>query len=164
MSAAGLHLALFEPEIPPNTGNIARTCAAVGAVLHLIGPLGFSLHDRYLKRAGLDYWPLVDLRLHEDLEAFMRDCAGLPLYCVTKKAGRAHTQPDYPDRACFLLGKETVGLPEAVLDLNRERCIRIPMRSGARSLNLSNAAAIVIYEYLRQKNYPGLELGDRSEA
>jgi tRNA (cytidine/uridine-2'-O-)-methyltransferase len=156
MNACGLHLALLEPEIPPNTGNIARSCAAVGAVLHLIEPLGFSLHDRYLKRAGLDYWPLLDLRVHENLSAFMAESAGLEIFYVTRKAGRSHTEPRYPQAVCFLLGRETLGLPENLLEANREHCIRIPMKADSRSLNLSNAAAIVVYEYLRQHGFPGL--------
>jgi tRNA (cytidine/uridine-2'-O-)-methyltransferase len=156
MNAAGLHVALLEPEIPPNTGNIVRSCAAVGAVLHLIEPLGFSLHDRYLKRAGLDYWPLLDLRVHANLAIFLDECAGLEIFYLTKKAGRHHTDPAYPVDVCFLLGRETLGLPDKLLEANRERCIRIPMKTDARSLNLSNAAAVVIYEYLRQRGFPGL--------
>ncbi len=159
-----LHIALYEPEIPQNTGNIARTCAAVGAVLHLIHPLGFSLADKYLKRAGLDSWQLVQRREHPNLEAFLSACdeEGGDLYLLTKRAGRDYSRADLaPEgRPLYLLfGKETAGLPGDLLAERPERCLRLPMRPEARSLNLSNAAAVLAYEALRQQDFPGLSRG-----
>ncbi len=152
-----LHIVLHEPEIPQNTGNIVRTCAALGAVLDLVEPLGFRLEDRYLKRAGLDYWPLVDLRRHRSLDAFFAAYPDGEFFYVSKKAARSCADTDFPARAFFLFGKETLGLPESLLAAHPERCIRIPMRAEARSLNLSNAAAIIAYEFLRRRGFPGLE-------
>ena len=156
-----LHIVLHEPEIPQNTGNIVRTCAAVGAVLHLIEPLGFKLEDRYLKRAGLDYWPLLEMRRHPNLEAFFADYPDGEFFYVTKKAGRTYADADFPARAFFLFGKETLGLPESLLAAHPERCVRIPMRREARSLNLSNAAAIIALEFFRRRGFPGLETSGR---
>jgi len=151
-----LHVVLVEPEIPQNTGNIARTCAAVGACLHLVQPLGFSLDDKYMKRAGLDYWDLVDVSVHDSFDAFFSTLSDKPFVLVTKKTSRLYSDMQYP-RDCFLIfGKETYGLPEPLLKKFPDRCVRIPMREEARSLNLSNAAALLVYEALRQQNFPGL--------
>ncbi|HUZ18128.1 MAG TPA: tRNA (uridine(34)/cytosine(34)/5-carboxymethylaminomethyluridine(34)-2'-O)-methyltransferase TrmL [Spirochaetia bacterium] len=153
-----IHVALHEPEIPQNTGNIARTCAAVGARLHLIHPLGFSTADRYLKRAGLDYWELVEVVHHESLEAFQEMFRGRQILYASTKGSVCYADVRYEEECCLVFGKETAGLPEPVLRLNREHCIRIPMRSEARSLNLSNAAAIVVFEALRQNSFRGLNV------
>ena len=150
-----LHIVLVEPEIPMNTGNIARTCAATRTALHLIKPLGFDISDRAVKRAGLDYWPMVDLHVHESLEAFFRDCPGRYFFLSTK-APRGYHQAEFRDGDYLLFGKETRGLPEDLLERNREHCLRIPMRPDARSLNLANSAAIVVYEALRQLDFPHL--------
>ncbi len=150
-----LHIVLVEPEIPMNTGNIARTCAATRTALHLVKPLGFDISDRAVKRAGLDYWPMVDLHVHENLEAFFRECPGRYFYLSTK-APRSYHQAVFQDGDYLLFGKETRGLPEELLRENRDRCFRIPMREDARSLNLANSAAIVVYEALRQLDFPGL--------
>ena len=151
-----LHIVLLEPEIPQNTGNIARTCSALGAVLHLIEPLGFSLEDRYLRRAGLDYWPLVQVRVHSNLEAFFQECGPEHLYLASRRGKRFYTEVRYPDPCYFLLGKESVGLPQEILDRFPDRVVRIPTKEGVRSLNLSSAAAVLAYEYARQKGFPGL--------
>ncbi|MDR2089474.1 MAG: tRNA (cytidine(34)-2'-O)-methyltransferase, partial [Clostridiales Family XIII bacterium] len=147
------HIALIEPEIPPNTGNIARTCAATGTALHLVKPLGFDISDRALKRAGLDYWPLVNLTVHENLEAFLCAYAGNPMYFVTTKGRRLYSETDFEEGAMFLFGKETAGLDAALLRRNADRTIRIPMLPDERlrSLNLANSAAIVLYEALRRR-------------
>jgi len=152
-----LHIVLYQPEIPQNTGNIVRTCAALGAVLHLVEPLGFRLEDRYLKRAGLDYWPLVDLRRHRSLEDFFAAHGEGEFFFVTKKAALSCADGDYPPRSFFIFGPETRGLPDELLAAHRDRCVRIPMRRGARSLNLSNAVAILAYDFLRRRGFPGLE-------
>jgi tRNA (cytidine/uridine-2'-O-)-methyltransferase len=153
------HIVLIEPEIPPNTGNIARTCAATGTKLHLVEPLGFEISDRTLKRAGLDYWPLVDLKIHKSLDAFMREYAESPMYFVTTKGRRRHTETDYEAGAMFLFGKETAGLDDELLQRNADRTIRIPMLPDERlrSLNLANSAAVIIYEALRQRGFPGFK-------
>jgi tRNA (cytidine/uridine-2'-O-)-methyltransferase len=151
-----LHIVLYEPEIPPNTGNIARTCAALGACLHLIEPLGFLLEDRYLKRAGLDYWPLVTMLTHRNLDAFFRAYPGGEFFYVSTKGEKLYTQAEFPAESFFLFGKETQGLPVELLAANPERCIRIPMRREARSLNLSNAVAILAYEFARRRGFEGL--------
>lgn len=150
-------IVLIEPEIPQNTGNIARTCAALGAALHLVEPLGFSLESRYLKRAGLDYWPDVELSIYPSIEALFDRFEEGDAFYVTTKGARAFSEPRYPKEAVFLFGKETAGLPEAILARNRDRTIRIPMRPGTRSLNLSNSAAVVAYEHARQYGYEGLQ-------
>lgn len=152
-----LHIVLLEPEIPQNTGNVARTCAALGAVLHLIEPLGFSLEDRYLRRAGLDYWPFVQVRIHPNLDAFLKDSKTENIYPASRRGTRFYTEYQYPDLCYFLLGKESTGLPQEVLDRFPDRVVRIPTRAGIRSLNLSSAAAVLAYEYARQKGFPGLE-------
>ena len=151
-----LHLALAEPEIPQNTGNIARTCAGLGAGLHLIHPLGFEISDKYLRRAGLDYWPLVSLKEWDSLERFLAQIPADRLYYFSTKAQHNYCDVTYPDECWMLFGKETRGLPEDLLRSAGAHALRIPMRSEARSLNLSNAAAIAAYEWYRQKGFPGL--------
>ena len=157
-SARMFHIVLVEPEIPQNTGNISRTCAVTGCVLHLVEPLGFSIDDRPLKRAGLDYWHLLDVRLYPGIEAFFGQNPGRYHY-LTKKAPRAYTEASFRDGDYLIFGKETKGLPESLLQRNPERCLRIPMREGARSLNLSNAVAVTVYEALRQTGFAGLQEG-----
>ncbi|MCG0275847.1 MAG: tRNA (uridine(34)/cytosine(34)/5-carboxymethylaminomethyluridine(34)-2'-O)-methyltransferase TrmL [Thermosediminibacteraceae bacterium] len=152
------HIVLVEPEIPQNTGNIARTCAATGTVLHLVGPLGFSLEDKYLKRAGLDYWHLVDVRYYESYSEFETKNPGISAYFLTTKAERCYTDVHYEPGTYLVFGKETAGLPLELLKANWERCLRIPMLEEARSLNLSNSVAIVLYEALRQNNFKGLKI------
>lgn len=151
-----VNIVLFEPEIPQNTGNIARSCAATGSRLHLIDPLGFSIEDRYLKRAGLDYWDKVDLSYYDNLEEYLSMHRGKDILFCTKHAPRVYTDMIYPDECHIMFGKETTGLPEALLRENIGKCIRIPMLEGIRSLNLSNSVAIVLYEALRQQGFPGL--------
>jgi tRNA (cytidine/uridine-2'-O-)-methyltransferase len=151
-----LHIVLFEPEIPQNTGNIARTCAAVGATLHLVHPLGFSLSEKHLKRAGLDYWPLLTLREYSGIEEFMEQKGTENLYFFTTKAQRIYAEVSYPEETYLVFGKESEGIPETILVEYQNSCVRIPMRSQARSLNLSNSVAIATYEYLRQAQFPDL--------
>jgi len=159
-----LHVVLVEPEIPQNTGNIARTCAATGSVLHLVGPLGFSLEDKYLKRAGLDYWHLVDVRVYNNYADFEEKNPGGPKYFLTTKAKKCYTEVSY-EKDCYLVfGKETAGLPMEILQANPETCVRIPMIAEARSLNLSNSVAIVVYEALRQHGFEGLKIQGPSLA
>lgn len=151
-----INIVLVEPEIPQNTGNIARTCAATGAALHLVKPLGFEIDDRKLKRAGLDYWDKLDISYYDDLDDFFAKNPDADFYCYTTKAPRKYTDIVYPKRVFLMFGKETRGLPEELLYANRERCVRIPMRDTLRSLNLSNSAAIAVYEVLRQRDFEGL--------
>ena len=151
-----LHIVLVNPEIPQNTGNIARTCAATGAKLHLIEPLGFEISDKYLKRAGLDYWHLMELEIHESWEAFVQAYPGAELYYATTKAPRDYCGVTYGEDAFLVFGRETKGLDEDLLAANYGKCIRIPMREEARSLNLANSVAIVVYEALRQQGFPNL--------
>lgn len=151
-----MNIVLVNPEIPQNTGNIARTCAATGATLHLVKPLGFSLDDKYMKRAGLDYWFLADVRVHESWEDFLKASPGVRMHFATTKAPRDHCQAKYAPDDFLVFGRETRGLDEELLARNYEKCIRIPMRPEARSLNLSNSVAIVLYEALRQLDFPGL--------
>ena len=151
-----LNIVLVEPEIPSNTGNIARTCAATGCVLHLIRPLGFDISDKAVKRAGLDYWHLVDVRDYENLDDFFaRNDVSEP-WLLSTKAPRCYTEAEFHDGCYLFFGKETKGLPEDFLDRYYDRCLRIPMREEARSLNLGNSVAIVTYEALRQISFPGL--------
>lgn len=152
-----MHVVLVEPEIPANTGNIARTCAATGATLHLIKPLGFSTEDRYLKRAGLDYWNLVRVLYHDSFEEFAASYRGCRFYLATTKARRLYTEVSYEPGSCLVFGKETKGLPPEILDGYPDGQIRVPMVDGARSLNLANAVAVVLYEALRQQGFPGLK-------
>ena len=151
-----INIVLVEPEIPANTGNIARTCAATKTQLHLIKPLGFSIDDKHLKRAGLDYWPLLNVKIYENLDEFFKVNSGGRFFYLTTKAPRAYLECEFAENDFFLFGKETKGLPEDLLYKNPERCIRIPMREEARSLNLSNAVAIMAYEALRQLDFEGL--------
>ncbi len=154
-----LNIVLIEPEIPQNTGNISRTCAAVGAALHLVKPMGFAIDDRKLKRAGLDYWDKLEIYYYENLEEFLQKTEGEELFFFSTKAPRRHTDVTYPRRTFLVFGKETAGLPEWLLQQNPQHCVRIPMRENLRSLNLSNSAAIGIYEVLRQRDFDGLESG-----
>lgn len=149
-----LHIVLIEPEIPQNTGNIARTCAATGIILHLVEPLGFSLKDKYLKRAGLDYWDMLDIRTYKSLEYFMEKTDPKDCFFLTTKGGKTHSEVKYSKNSYLVFGKETKGLPESLLYNNYDRCIRIPMVNDSRSLNLSNAVAVTAYEALRQLDYP----------
>ncbi|MFO0864301.1 MAG: tRNA (cytidine(34)-2'-O)-methyltransferase [Gemmataceae bacterium] len=146
-----IHIALLEPEIPPNTGNIARLCAALQLPLHLIGPLGFSIDDRSLKRAGLDYWHAMDIRRHDSIEAFEASIPLQRIFCISTRGETSYTQAAYQAGDVLLFGKESEGLPVAVLERHRSRILRIPMLSSAvRSLNLSTAVGIVTYEAMRQ--------------
>ena len=151
-----IDIVLVEPEIPQNTGNIARTCVAAGARLHLVEPLGFQIDDRQVKRAGLDYWFDLDLTIWPDLNSCLRSFYGRDIFYATTKADITYADASYTKDSVILFGKETKGLPEPLLLAHPERCIRIPMISSARSLNLANSAAIVLYEALRQHNFPGL--------
>jgi tRNA (cytidine/uridine-2'-O-)-methyltransferase len=150
------HIVLVNPEIPQNTGNIARTCAATGAVLHLIKPLGFSLEDKYLKRAGLDYWNLMEYYVYENAEDFFRRHTGIRCHFASTKAPRGYHEAEYRDGDYLVFGCETKGLPERLLEKEYEKCVRIPMRYEARSLNLSNSVAVLLYEALRQNGFPDL--------
>lgn len=152
-----MHIVLVEPEIPGNTGNISRLCAANHLTLHLVKPLGFSLEDRYLKRAGLDYWDLLDLHIHESYEDLVEYLAGKRFWYNTTKAQKSYTDVTFGMDDVLVFGKETKGLSEDLLASAPEQCIRIPMVDEARSLNLSNAVAIVSYEALRQQDFPGLQ-------
>ena len=149
-----LNVVLVEPEIPQNTGNIARTCAATGTRLHLIKPLGFEISDRYLKRAGLDYWQYLDLSIYENLDDFFQKNNGNFFYLSTK-AQNLYTDIEYSGDTYLFFGKETAGLNEELLKANKERCLRLPMLEKIRSLNLSNSVAIAVYEVLRQWSFDG---------
>lgn len=153
---AKINIVLVEPQIPQNTGNISRTCAVTGARLHLVGPMGFTITDKQLKRAGLDYWDKLDVTSYTGLEDFFSRNTG-PYFYFTTKGGHVHSDMTYPKGAYLLFGREDAGLPEALLRERPERCVRIPMRPALRSLNLSNAAAVAVYEVLRQWEYPDLE-------
>lgn len=151
-----MHIVLVEPEIPYNTGNIARTCAATGSSLHLVKPLGFSVEDRYLKRAGLDYWHLVDIHYYDSFDEIRQKYSSHSFFFATTKAKRHYADFTYPADSFLVFGKETKGLPEALLRANEDHCLRVPMRSAARSLNLANSVALILYEALRQQGYSGL--------
>ena len=151
-----LNFVLVEPEFPQNCGNIARTCAATRSRLHLIRPLGFDISEKAVRRAGLDYWPMVDLRVYPDLDHFFDLYRAPDLWLATTKAPRDYTQAVFRDNCFLFFGKETAGLPQWFRQAHRERCVRIPMREDARSLNLSNSVAILAYEALRQQGFPGL--------
>ncbi len=151
------NIVLVEPEIPQNTGNIARTCAATGCDLHLIKPLGFEISDKYLKRAGLDYWHLVHVYVYENFEELQKKYPGARYRFYTTKARKRHTDADYREGDFLVFGKETKGLDEELLLSHPDECVRIPMISEARSLNLSNAAAVAVYEAMRQTDFAGLE-------
>ena len=152
-----LNIVLVEPEIPQNCGNIARTCAATGARLHLVHPLGFDVSEKAVKRAGLDYWHMVEVFEYKNLADFFARNEVKQMWCLSTKAPRCYTEADFQDECYLFFGKETKGLPEDFLTEHYESCVRIPMRSEARSLNLSNAVAITVFEALRQLNYPGLQ-------
>lgn len=152
-----MHIVLVEPEIPQNTGNIVRTCAVTGSILHLVKPLGFSIEDKYLKRAGLDYWHLVDIHLHESFAEVQEKYPCGVYYFVSTKGAKHYTDVQFNRDDFLVFGKETAGLPETLLKQNWERCIRIPMINEARSLNLSNSVAVVLYEALRQQGFAGLK-------
>lgn len=151
-----MHIVLVEPEIPQNTGNIVRTCAVTGSVLHLVKPLGFSVEDKYLKRAGLDYWHLVEIYYHDSFQELREQFPDRQFYYVSKNGPRRYTDVSYKADDFLVFGKETAGLPLTLLKENWESCIRIPMISGVRSLNLSNSVAIVLFEALRQQGFPSL--------
>ena len=148
------HIVLVEPEIPHNTGSIARTCAVTGTVLHLIRPLGFSTDDRYLKRAGLDYWKHVDVRYYDSFSELVEIFPEGRFFCATTKADKLYTEFQYSDGDLFVFGKESKGLPPEILDHYRQTCLRIPLLPDTRSLNLSKAAGIILYEALRQMGFP----------
>jgi len=152
-----LNIVLVEPEIPQNTGNIARTCAATGARLHLVKPMGFDIDDKKLKRAGLDYWWMLDITYYDSLQDFLDAHKNDVLYFLSTKAPNVYSDVTYPEDPYFLFGKETAGLPEWLLKDNYEHCVRIPMVDDARSLNLSNSVAIATYEYFRQTGFEGLK-------
>ncbi|MCD7810540.1 MAG: tRNA (uridine(34)/cytosine(34)/5-carboxymethylaminomethyluridine(34)-2'-O)-methyltransferase TrmL [Ruminococcus sp.] len=151
-----LNIVLTEPQIPQNTGNISRTCAVTGARLHLIKPFGFEISDKHLKRAGLDYWDKLDISYYENLDDFFERNHGGNFFYFTTKGRKVHSDVKYPDNSFLIFGREDRGLPEKLLYENPDSCVRIPMRSNLRSLNLSNSAAIAVYEVLRQWNYPEL--------
>ncbi len=154
-----LNIVLVEPEIPQNTGNIARTCAAIGAALHLIEPLGFRTDDKHLKRAGLDYWHMLDTVFYNNLDDFFIKNQGGQFVFITTKAERSYSGITYKTGCFLIFGKETAGLPEELLRKHYKDCVRIPMKPEARSLNLSNAAAVIAYEALRQQDFPDLQKG-----
>lgn len=153
-----LNVVLIEPEIPQNTGNIARTCAATGTSLHLVKPLGFSVDDKYLKRAGLDYWHLLDINYYDNFEQLLNKIGKEKFFYATTKGGNFYTSMDFFDDAYLVFGKETAGIPMEILNANKKRCMRIPMigNKDARSLNLATSAGIIIYEALRQIKFPNL--------
>lgn len=152
-----LNIVLVAPEIPQNTGNIARTCAATGSVLHLVKPLGFDISDSAVKRAGLDYWHLVDVRVYGNLAELFSANNVKQMRLFSTKAPRCYTEADYDDGCFLFFGRETKGLPEEFLNANYESCVRIPMREEARSLNLSNSVAVGVFEALRQLDFPHLK-------
>ncbi len=155
-TANKLNIVLCEPQIPQNTGNIARTCAATGARLHLIKPLGFSVDDKKLKRAGLDYWQYLDITYYDGLADFYEKNPGAVCFYFTTKGRKIHSQVSYPDNCFLMFGREDAGLPEELLFRNPDWCVRLPMGTGIRSLNLSNTVAVAVYEVLRQWDYPEL--------
>lgn len=151
-----LNIVLIEPEIPQNTGNIARTCAATGARLHLVEPMGFKITDKQVKRAGLDYWDKLDITYYNDIDEFFERNKGAEFFYFTTKAEQAHSDIQYPNNCFLVFGKETKGLPEELLKANHDRCVRLPMRGIIRSLNLANSVCAGAYEVLRQWDYPEL--------
>lgn len=151
-----MHIVLLEPEIPQNAGNIARTCAVTNTVLHLIKPLGFSVEDKYLKRAGLDYWKLLDIRYYENFQDFLDKNPNAKIWMATTKAKHVYTDVSFGENDYLMFGKESAGIPEEILLQYPDTSIRIPMLEAARSLNLSNSVAIIIYEALRQQGFPGM--------
>lgn len=160
-----VHIVLVEPEIPQNCGNIARTCAATRSRLHLIRPLGFDISDKAVRRAGLDYWHMVDLRVYDSLDHFFAVNPNPDLWMATTKAPRDYTKAQFRDGCWLMFGKETAGLPSGLRERWRDRCLHIPMRSDARSLNLANSVAVMAYEALRQLDFPGLSgTGEMAET
>jgi len=153
-----INIVLLEPEIPQNTGNIARSCAATGAALHLIEPLGFAIDDRKLKRAGLDYWHSLDITYYKNLPEFYGKNPGAEVWYFTTKAAHVYTDVVYPHPVYLMFGRETAGLPTDLLRANLDRCLRIPMLDEQRSLNLSNAVAVALYEALRQGGFAGMRM------
>lgn len=158
-----IDIILVEPEIPSNTGNISRTCAVTGARLHLIEPLGFDISDKALKRAGLDYWQFLDVRVYKNLDEYFEKNGDDNIWLATTKAPMSYDKVDFSGDVKLVFGKETAGLPEELRERYRDRCIRIPMKDCTRSLNLSNSVAIICYEALRQQGFPGLS-GEGSMA
>ena len=154
-----IHIVFVEPEIPPNTGNIARSCAATGSVLHLVEPLGFSIDDKSVRRAGLDYWQFVNLEVHKSLKDFLEKYGDRNMYLVTTKGKQLYSEVAYKDGDMLLFGKETAGLPKDFIEKNQSKTVRIPMSKDARlrSLNLSNSANIILFEALRQLGFPNLK-------
>lgn len=152
-----MNIVLHQPEIPGNTGNIGRTCVATGTSLHLIEPLGFRLDEKSLKRAGMDYWPLLDVHRYMNFQEFQSRNPGAKIWMATTKARQAYTEVTYGPDDYIMFGRESAGIPEEILVEHEETCIRIPMLSAIRSLNLSNSVAIVLYEALRQSGFSGLE-------
>ena len=152
------NIVLLEPEIPANTGNIGRTCVATGTRLHLIEPLGFRLSEKDLKRAGMDYWPQLDVTTYVNYEDFLKKNPGARPYMATTKGPRVYTEAQFEPDCYIMFGKESAGIPEEILLENQERAIRIPMLGDTRSLNLSNSVAIVLYEALRQNDFPGMRM------
>ena len=155
---SSLNVVLIDPEIPQNTGNISRTCAATGARLHLVGPMGFHITDKQVRRAGLDYWDKLDITYYDSTEEFFEKNKDGKFFYFTTKAEQTHSEVSYPNNAYLVFGKETKGLPEELLKENHDSCVRLPMRGIIRSLNLSNAVAVGVYEVLRQWDYPELSL------
>ena len=155
---ANINIVLLEPQIPQNTGNIARTCAATGASLHLIRPMGFEVDDKKLKRAGLDYWHALDITYYDGIEDFRVKNPDAHIYYFSTKAQSRYSDVSYPEKVYLMFGREDAGLPEELLLDNRDRCVRMPMRTNLRSLNLSNTVAIAVYEVLRQRDFDGMQM------
>ncbi len=155
---ANINIVLLEPQIPQNTGNIARTCAATGASLHLIRPMGFEVDDKKLKRAGLDYWHALDITYYDGIEDFKAKNPDAEIYYFSTKAQSRYSDVSYPEKVYLMFGREDAGLPEELLLKNREKCVRMPMRTSLRSLNLSNTVAIAVYEVLRQRDFEGMQM------
>lgn len=153
-----LNIVLYEPEIPANTGNIGRTCVAVGARLHLIEPLGFKLNEKNLKRAGMDYWDKLDVTTYINYEDFLKRNPGAKVYMATTKALKVYTEVQYEPDCYIMFGKESAGIPEEILVNHKEECVRIPMLGDIRSLNLGNSVAVILYEALRQNGFAGMGL------
>ena len=153
-----INIVLYQPEIPQNTGNIMRTCAATGAKLHLIEPLGFRLNEKSIKRAGMDYWEHLDVTRYMNFEEFLEKNPGAKIYMATTKGQHVYSDVKYEPDCYIMFGKESAGIPEEILVKNPENCIRIPMLSEIRSLNLSNSVAVVLYEALRQNNFDDMKL------
>ena len=153
-----MNIVLLEPEIPQNAGNIARTCAVTNSTLHLIKPLGFSVDDKHLKRAGLDYWHYLDIRYYENWQDFIEKNKGAKIFMATTKSKQLYTDVKYEKDDYIMFGKESAGIPEEILLENKENCVRIPMYGDTRSLNLSNSVAIIVYEALRQQDFNNLTL------